>query len=175
MDHLHCVGLGAITQQLCLDSIYFSRTATDDLTTASELCDNIRSFVLLVKKLRQVIHIALPNDRMFLKTTWSHPPLNTERVMAQTCQYAPARWGHGGLQTGRVMCGIPLTEGKQASDQRQPGGLQTRESGEQRGVRGARHIKGECVWQRGQMGVLKDRANVLGCKTKAVGAVFWSG
>lgn len=126
MDHLHCVGLGAITQQLCLDSIYFSRTATDDLTTVSELCDNVRSFVLLMKKLHQVIHIA------FLKTTWFHPPLNTERLMAQTCQYVLARWGHGGLQTGRVMCGIPLTEGKQASDQRQPGGLQTRESGEQR-------------------------------------------
>lgn len=29
------------------------------------------------------------------------------------------------------MCGIPLTEGKQASDQRQPGGLQTREGGKQ--------------------------------------------
>lgn len=45
------------------------------------------------------------------------------------------------------MCGIPLTEGKQAGDQRQPGGLQTqvrrgRESGEAEGVRGARHIRG---------------------------------
>lgn len=58
MDHLHCVGLGAITQQLCLDSIYFSRTAADDLSTVSGLCNNIRLFVLLMKKLHQVIHIA---------------------------------------------------------------------------------------------------------------------
>lgn len=44
--------------------------------------------------------------------------------MAQTCQYGLASWGHGILPTGRVMCGIPLTEGKQAGDQRQPTGLQ---------------------------------------------------
>lgn len=65
------------------------------------------------------------------------------------------------------MCGIPLTEGKQAGDQRQPVGLQTQvrqgESGKQRG-RGVPATQG---------GVYLERANVLGCKTKAVWAVFW--
>lgn len=70
------------------------------------------------------------------------------------------------------MCGIPLTEGKQAGDQRQPGGLQTQV---RQGSERCPSHTGECIWQQGQIRVLKGRANVLGCKIKAVGAVFWSG
>lgn len=47
------------------------------------------------------------------------------------------------------MCGIPLTEGKQAGDQRRPVGLQTQlrqgESGNREGE-GCPSHKGECIW-----------------------------